>query len=249
MSIGSRSFDRIADRYDETRGGLGRGRIIARAIAPHLHPGPVLEVGVGTGAIALGLTELGHPVVGVDLSLPMLARARERLGGRVAAADGYRLPVAGGAVRNVAMVWVLHLVPDPESCLAEAGRALAPGGRLVVVPAGDQSDPDDMSTIITAMNHRLRPRRDRPDDVAARASAAGLALVEQNASETEEWETSPEKEAQRIESRTWSTLWDVPGDRWAEVVAPAIAALRALPDPESPRRRRTHYEVLVFERP
>lgn len=249
MPTGSLSFDRIADRYDETRGGLDRGRLLARAIAPHLHPGAVLEVGVGTGAVAAGLTELGHPVVGADLSLAMLARAGRHLGPRVAAADGYRLPVPDGAARNVVMVWVLHLVPEPVAFLAEAARVLHDGGRLVVVPAGGQWEPDDMGQIISAMHHALRPPRDRPEHLADHAAAAGFALVGQHASETEEWETSPEDQAQRIESRAWSSLWDVPDERWAEVVAPAIAALRALPDPESPRRRRTHYEVLVFERP
>jgi hypothetical protein len=68
-------------------------------------------------------------------------------------------------------------------------------------------------------------------------------------SQTEAWNTSPEEQAQRIESRAWSSLWDVPDDRWAEVVEPAIAALRALPDPAAPRRRHSHYEILVFERP
>ncbi len=63
------SFDRIADSYDETRGGLERGGNIARAIAAHLRPGPVVEIGVGTAAVALPLEGAGHPVVGFDLSL------------------------------------------------------------------------------------------------------------------------------------------------------------------------------------
>jgi hypothetical protein len=126
MTTGSVSFDRIADRYDATRGGLERGRLLARSIAPHLHPGPVLEVGVGTGAVSSGIDDLGHRVIGVDLSLPMLARAVERLGARVAAADGHHLPVPDGAVPNVVLVWVLHLVGDPESVLAETVRARWP---------------------------------------------------------------------------------------------------------------------------
>jgi hypothetical protein len=42
----SRSFDRIADRYDDRRGGSERGVVLAADIDPWLSPGSVLEVGV-----------------------------------------------------------------------------------------------------------------------------------------------------------------------------------------------------------
>jgi SAM-dependent methyltransferase len=48
---------------------------------------PVFEVGIGTGLIALGLTELGHRVFGVDLSEAMVRRAQTRIGSRAAVAD------------------------------------------------------------------------------------------------------------------------------------------------------------------
>lgn len=38
----------------------------------------VLDVGTGTGALALLLAEMNHKVVGIDLSEKMLARAREK---------------------------------------------------------------------------------------------------------------------------------------------------------------------------
>ena len=65
---GSIPFDRVAGTYDETRGGLDRGRRLARILAELLpERARLLEVGVGTGAVAAGLTELGRTVVGVDL--------------------------------------------------------------------------------------------------------------------------------------------------------------------------------------
>lgn len=247
--MGSVSFDRIADSYDETRGGLERGGMLAAWLASHLGPGAVAEVGVGTGAVALPLDRLGHRAMGFDLSLPMLRRAQERLGARVAQADGYHLPLRDRAVPNVAIVWVLQLVPDLDGVLAEARRVLMPGGRLLVVPAGGQTDEDDIGAILHPMHQALRPSRDRPEQVIAAARRVGLRLVAHTVGHSDVWHTSPAEQVRGIEARTWSSLWDVPPDRWVAVVEPALAALRALPDPDRPRERRTAQTLLVFERP
>ena len=58
---GSIPFDRVAGTYDQTRGGLDRGRRLAAILAELLpERGRLLEVGVGTGAVAAG--EPGRPV-------------------------------------------------------------------------------------------------------------------------------------------------------------------------------------------
>lgn len=208
----------------------------------------MLEIGVGTGAVALLLSQSGHPVVGIDLSLPMLLRAKARLGARLAIADGYLLPHPAAVAPNVVIVWVLQLVPGVAGFLAEAARVLTPGGRLVVVPAGGQFDPDDIGAVVRPMGDALRPPPDRPEHVVAAGRSAGLDLVAQLTTQTESWFTSPEEQAQRIETRTWSSLWDVADDTWAALVQPAIDALRALPEPDRKRERRTHYEIVVLER-
>ena len=41
--------------------------------------GPLLELGVGTGRLALRLLEAGHELVGIDASAPMLEKAKVRL--------------------------------------------------------------------------------------------------------------------------------------------------------------------------
>ena len=51
------SFDKVAAIYDATRGGLERGIRFAAALAPQCGPGPVFEIGIGTGAIALPLRD------------------------------------------------------------------------------------------------------------------------------------------------------------------------------------------------
>ncbi len=71
-------FDELAEQYDQTRGGEGRGDEYAAdldAVLPRGR-GVVLDVGVGTGVVALGLARRGRAVLGLDVSAPMLARAR-----------------------------------------------------------------------------------------------------------------------------------------------------------------------------
>ncbi len=61
----SLNFDRIADQYDENRGGAVRGERIAADLVSWLAAGGVLEVGVGTGIVAAALRARGVPVHGL----------------------------------------------------------------------------------------------------------------------------------------------------------------------------------------
>ena len=97
------SFDRVAAVYDRTRGlppevetaiGAGIARLTAATTATRF-----LEVGVGTGRIALPLVRQGYRYSGVDLSMPMLRAARPKtrgLTGQLAlyGADACALPCA-----------------------------------------------------------------------------------------------------------------------------------------------------------
>jgi len=134
--VSSLSFDPVADRYDATRGGTRRGRYVADLLVPWLPgDGTVCEIGVGTALVAAAMAERGITVVGVDISAGMLARATERLAGRVARADAAALPFADGSLAGVYAVWVFHVVGDPGGLLASCARALRPGGRVVAVVA------------------------------------------------------------------------------------------------------------------
>jgi ubiquinone/menaquinone biosynthesis C-methylase UbiE len=230
---GSLSFDRVADRYDETRGGEPRGRSFAAVLAPLLDPdAPVLEVGIGTGLVAAGLRGLGFTVTGVDLAPAMLSRARERLGPVVAVGDAARLPVRDDAVDQVVVVWLLHLVPDLPAVLAELARVLRPGGRLLVVPsrAGDPGD-DPAGRLLVEMSRRLAPgTADHVAEILEAAGAAGFTLAGRHHTEVDQILHSPSQTADAVEARVWSSLWHLTDEQWATVVEPTIAALRALPD-------------------
>jgi SAM-dependent methyltransferase len=238
-------FDRIADRYDETRGGLPRGRAVADVIGPHLRGERLLEIGVGTGVVAAAFAQLARPVVGVDLSPAMLGRAHERLGAVVARADAMHLPIAGTSVDSVYAVWVLHLVGDPAAVVTEAGRVLRPGGRLVAVGGHPEYTDDDVATYWAALEP-LR-RRDTKDDMRGWAPAAGFSLIGEDRVESR-YEMSPTQFADQLERRTWSILWNLDDATWTEVVQPVIDGVRKLPEPDRPRLRSEYHHVLVFER-
>ena len=139
------NFDRVADIYDETRGlpdAVVRGvadRIIAATGATA--ETRFLELGVGTGRIALPLIERGYEYTGVDISDKMLARLRTKAGDapnlHVVKASVDELPLPDCSFDVIIAVHLLHLVPEWEKALGEVERILAPGGFFAL--GGDRS--------------------------------------------------------------------------------------------------------------
>lgn len=139
---GSVRFDRAAEYYDRTRAvdPAALARIVDVLRADLEGRGPVLEIGVGTGVLALPLIERRIPVVGLDLSRPMLDKIVEKAGGRapmpLVEADATALPFADGVFGAAYLRWVLHLIPGWRGALAELVRSVRPGGVIVIEPGG-----------------------------------------------------------------------------------------------------------------
>ena len=99
----------------------------------------LLDIGCGAGRMLELLAPHADSSVGVDLSPAMLGVARaqlEQAGLRhvqLRQGDIYALPVEGGSADLVVLHQVLHYLDNPARAVREAARALAPGGRLVVV--------------------------------------------------------------------------------------------------------------------
>lgn len=131
-------FDRAAEFYDRSRaisdGAMARN--VELLTAEFRGRGTVLEVGVGTGLIALPLHVAGLPLVGIDLSEPMIAKLVEKAGGEppfaLALADATRLPFPDAAFGGAYLRWVLHLIPEWEAALAEMVRVVRPGSVALV---------------------------------------------------------------------------------------------------------------------
>jgi SAM-dependent methyltransferase len=248
------SFDAAVEFYDRTRGGLSVGGSIADVINEYLvPPARVLEVGVGTGLVALPLTDLGHTVLGVDLSPKMIALARQRIGARVAVADASRVPVARATCDAVVASRILHVVGDPAAVLAEAARIVRAGGHLMAVPAGGgrfdgREEHDDIDDVLRELRFGRAVRGPSAEDAIALATTAGFDLVASRRTAPEHYDESPRAHVERIEQRTWSGLWGLDADAWARTVQPTIDRLLALPDPDRPRPRARSHRVLVFER-
>jgi len=118
---GDVEFDRIAPVYDETR--QPPSEVELRTLSGLLHGcRTVLDAGVGTGRFAVPLGGRGFEMVGVDLSLGMMGRARAKGVDSLVRANVLRLPFVDRAVDAAFMAHVLQLIPDTRAVLRELGR-------------------------------------------------------------------------------------------------------------------------------
>jgi SAM-dependent methyltransferase len=131
-------FDRAAGYYDATRGfppGVEERVAELFARAGGLGAGSrVLEIGVGTGRVALPLAARVGRYTGVDLSGQMLAKLVEKRGGlpiELARADAGELPFPAGCFDAAIGVHVFHLMQGWRAVLAGLARVLKPGGLLL----------------------------------------------------------------------------------------------------------------------
>jgi phosphatidylethanolamine/phosphatidyl-N-methylethanolamine N-methyltransferase len=135
----ARAYARWAPIYDLVFGQVfDRGRKASIAAAERIG-GRILEVGVGTG---LSLPEYAwtNRLTGVDLSAPMLRKAKDRVAEHrltnvdgLAVMDAQHLGFDDGVFDVVVAQYVITAVPDPEATLDEFVRVLRPGGEIILV--------------------------------------------------------------------------------------------------------------------
>jgi phosphatidylethanolamine/phosphatidyl-N-methylethanolamine N-methyltransferase len=135
-----KAYARWAPVYDLVFGGVlfDRGRQAAIAAAERIG-GRILEVGVGTGVSLPGYSAKNR-ITGIDLSEPMLRKARERVAGRalknverLEVMDAEHLLFPDESFDVVVAHYVVSTVPNPEAALDEFARMLRPGGEIVLL--------------------------------------------------------------------------------------------------------------------
>ena len=134
-------FSDWADRYDAGLGERSAPETIARTVdvlADLADGGAALELGIGTGRIALPLAARGVPVQGIDLSEPMVAQLRAKRGGDAVAVTigDFATTRVDGAFRIVYLVYntINNLTTQDAqvACFENAAAHLEPGGCFVV---------------------------------------------------------------------------------------------------------------------
>jgi SAM-dependent methyltransferase len=188
------SYDRVAADYDEHfRDELARrpwDRAVLAVFAELVRsrsPGPVADVGCGTGHQTAYLRGLGVNVFGVDLSPGMLAVARrEHPDIRFTTGSMLALDLPDGGLGGVLAYYSTIHIPDGllPTVLAEFARVLAPGGHLLLAfQVGDEP-----LRLSEAFGHEiaLEFHRRRPGYLAGLVEQAGLAVRARLVREAEE---------------------------------------------------------------
>ncbi len=186
----AKAYDRWAPVYDLVFGRVfAQGRRAAVKEADRVG-GAVLEVGVGTG-LSLPTYSRATRIVGIDISEPMLAKARERVHrfglGNVdglSVMDAERLDFADASFDVVVAQYVVTAVPNPEAALDEFVRVLRPGGTIILTSrvgaeGGVRARVERLlSPLVTRLGWRSEFAWAR---YVAWAERAGVAIVERRA--------------------------------------------------------------------
>ncbi len=248
----AKSFDRVADIYDETR--RMPADVLAQVVeqvASVVDPadGELLEIGVGTGRIAIPLAERGFRVAGVDISEKMLKHLREKMVAvhvnvGVARGDVTILPFADELFAAVLAVHVFHLLDDMRACVAEVRRVLRLRGCLLF--SGEQRTQSYIQQVLSeqyGVKEGLREIFGRlgvpmPDwgDVEHRVEQA-VSELGGTVSQLEpiEWEATITCAGivGRIEGRVTSSLWNVPDETLQNLVEKVRSLLEQYVGPPS----------------
>ncbi|MFZ4815834.1 MAG: class I SAM-dependent methyltransferase [Phototrophicaceae bacterium] len=208
-------FDHAAEFYDATRGFPHGVEVeVARAFARAgglTAQSQLLEVGVGTGRIALPVTALtGAALIGVDLAAPMMHKLRQKQTTEqinLLIGDATQLPLAAHQFDAVIITHVFHLIPNWQDALAEIGRVLKPEGKLLYSWTEHEPDP-----IWEAWQDSSRTQRFDQFVGTAFFNNSGWQPVGATESVPFQVDRTPIKAIERLQKRYWSNTWAMTDD-------------------------------------
>ncbi|MCK4660972.1 MAG: ArsR family transcriptional regulator [Phycisphaerae bacterium] len=171
-------FESVGQRWDQMRTDCFGNSFHLEALTTLLPKSWVVaDIGAGTGYLLPGLAAVFEKVIAVEPVPALLEVARSRLGpddvNRVDLRRGdlRGLPIEDGEVDLAIAMLVLHHVPDPDAALAEVGRVVRSGGRILVV--------EQQAHRCEAFRELMHGRwwGFEPDSLAAQVRAAGFQEV------------------------------------------------------------------------
>ncbi|MBL1078002.1 class I SAM-dependent methyltransferase [Nocardia sp. 2] len=173
------------DRYDAINAGFNESLLSAACLTADSR---ILDIGCGTGQLTREAARRAPRGIatGIDLSGPMLARARERAGSEGIATiafeqgDAQVFPFPAGEFDAALSRFGIMFFADPVAAFSNIARALRPGGRLAFVTMPPMTG-TDLGTVFGAaathlptfeISHTHGPLADR-DGIRALLTAAG----------------------------------------------------------------------------
>lgn len=233
MLENSVNFDRAADYYDASRGfpeGVAPqvGAFIAENV-PFTRESHLLEVGVGTGRIALPLAPHVGRITGFDISREMMDKLREKSVHEpiaLAVADAHQMPFAPAAFDAVCITHVLHLVADAARVLAEIRRVVKPDGVFVHM-RNQRGTVAAYQPVVDAWNAVVAdaPRRTRQwDEIEDRIRTAHWQLVAEHIF-IFPYVARLRDFVDNVENRRWSSTWLMDDAVWERGLAAVNAVI------------------------
>ncbi len=184
--VASTYGDGVADVYDGWYSGADVAPIVER-LAALAGDGPVLELGIGTGRVALPLAERGLAVHGIDASSAMVEKLRAKPGGadlRVTIGDFADLAVEGEFSLVFVVFNTLFSLTDQDDqvrCFRNVAARLVPGGRFVLecfVPDLSRFDRGQRLAVTGIDGDGLRLEASMHDPVHQKVKARMVSLTE-----------------------------------------------------------------------
>lgn len=241
--------DSFADLYDEWHQDDAESHLAAERLDKMAGTGPALELGIGTGRIALPLAASGRPVHGIESSPAMIERLKAKIAEESDNSDGPAVTVSLGDMADVDVqgqfgliyvtfntFWMLLEQEQQVRCCENAAKHLVPDGVFVV-----EGSMPDVSTL--AKRRAAEPVRMTADSVAV-----DLTLRDPVAQRIDRQQLIADRNGFRLQPLSFRYVWPSELDLMARIAGLRLRARYSnwdsAPFTDASRRHISVYELI-----